>query len=606
MVQGLSGLRSFWTSTFQPRSGLGDGLWFPETSSKSQWSLRSIRNPNAVPRGCVASSGNSGTMLEQMNCTRRFYETHHGDSSPLLVIRHFVESHGLPDPAQVSQISREVALPEAAVRGAISYYSDLHEDPDATRVCLGTSCVLAGAKELFSAASERTACRPVYCIGFCDRSPAALRSDDRAVALNGTASVEPLLDPASPEPSRPAIRSVAKQTIVTRRMGRGDFSDLNSACADGAYETLAKVRRMKPEDILSTMEQSGERGRGGAAFPTGTKWRRCAEAASDLKYVVANGDEGDPGSFIDRVLMEDDPHAILEGMAICGHAVGAQKGIVYIRSEYPRAMQRVKRAIETATAAGLLHDFDVSVFPGMGSYVCGEETAMLNAIEGLRGEVRLRPPYPVVEGLFGKPTVVNNAETLVNVPWILERGAKAYAALGTKASPGTKVMCLNHGFAFPGILEVEFGRSLREVIEFDAGGGAHGQKLQAILIGGPMGSVALPKQWDVPVCYQAMAERNLILGHAGLVAVPEGADMRALFLHWLEFMADESCGKCVPCRLGSRRALDLAHGAASRNVLPELSRLMDIMAQGSLCAFGQLMPGPMSQMLEYFGDRIFP
>jgi NADH:ubiquinone oxidoreductase subunit F (NADH-binding)/NADH:ubiquinone oxidoreductase subunit E len=540
-----------------------------------------------------------------MNCTLRFFETHHGNGLPLLAIRDFVESHGLPDAAEISQISREIALPEAAIRSAISYYSDLHQDPDALRVCLGTSCVLAGAKDLFSAATERTACRAVYCLGFCDRSPAALRSDDRVVALNRIVSVEELLDPAFPEPSRPLIRSVAKQTIVTRRIGRGDFSDLNSARSEGAYEVLAKVHRMKPEQVLSAMEQSGERGRGGAAFPTGTKWRRCAEVASDLKYVVANGDEGDPGSFIDRVLMEDDPHAILEGMAICGHAVGAHKGIVYIRSEYPHAIERMKRAAETATWAGLLGDFQVSIFPGMGSYVCGEETAMLNAIEGLRGEVRLRPPYPVVEGLFGKPTVVNNVETLVNAPWILDRGAESYAALGTKASPGTKAICLNHGFANPGILEIEFGRSLREVIELDAGGGVLGQKLKAIFIGGPMGSVALPRQWDVPVCYRAMAERNLILGHAGLVAVPEGTDMRALFLHWLEFMANESCGKCVPCRLGSRRALNLVQGAAGRNVLPELNRLMDVIAQGSLCAFGQLMPGPMSQMLEYFGDRIF-
>jgi NADH:ubiquinone oxidoreductase subunit F (NADH-binding) len=380
---------------------------------------------------------------------------------------------------------------------------------------------------------------------------------------------------------------------------------LDRARSDGAYEILAKVRRMKPEDVLATMERSGERGRGGGAFPTGTKWRRCAEVRSDLKYVVANGDEGDPGSFIDRVLMEDDPHAILEGMAICGHAVGSQKGIVYIRSEYPRATERMKRAIETATAAGVLNDFALSIFPGMGSYVCGEETALLNAIEGLRGEVRLRPPYPVVEGLFGKPTVVNNVETLVNAPWILDRGAEDYAALGTKASPGTKAICFNHGFALPGILEVEFGRRLREVIELDGGGGANGQALQAILIGGPMGSVTLPAQWDVPICYHAMAERNLVLGHGGLVAVPEGADLRAIFLHWLEFMAEESCGKCVPCRFGSRRALDVARGAAGHNVRAEISRLMDIMAQGSLCAFGQLMPGPMSQMLEYFGDRIF-
>ena len=543
-------------------------------------------------------------MAAQMYGKRRVLEAHRGGNSPLVAIQQFVRAHGLPDPIKVKRLSQEVALPEAEVRGVLSYYSDLHQSAEAARICIGTSCVLAGAKDLFAAASKRTPCRSVYCVGFCDRSPAALRSDDRVVAMNGNASVEPLLEFSVPEPARPAIRSVANQTIVTRRIGRGDFSKLAAARADGAYETLAKVRRMRPEDVLSAIEQSGERGRGGAAFPTGTKWRRCAEVDSDSKYVIANGDEGDPGSFIDRVLMEDDPHCILEGMAICGHAVGAQEGIVYIRSEYPRAIERMKGAVEAASAAGILEDFKPSIVPGMGSYVCGEETAMLNAIEGLRGEVRLRPPYPVVEGLFGKPTVVDNVETLVNVPWILEHGSAEYAALGTKASPGTKALCLNHGFANPGILEIEFGRSLRDVIERDAGGAAHGQRLEAVLLGGPMGSVALPSQWDVPICYEAMAQRSLNLGHGGLLAVPEGTNIRALFLHWIEFMAEESCGKCVPCRLGSRRALELAQTAGAANSLPQLERLFDVMAQGSLCAFGQQMPGPMSQMLQYFGDRV--
>ncbi len=514
-----------------------------------------------------------------------------------------MRDHGHPDPSQVKQLSQEVALPEATVRGVLSYYSDLHQSSEAVRICIGTSCVLAGSKNLLAAASQQIACRGVYCVGFCDRSPAALRTDDRALALNGHSTVEALLDPAIAEPTRPSIRSISNQTIVTRRIGRGDFSDVAAARADGAYEALAKVRRMRPEDILSVMEQSGERGRGGAAFPTGMKWRRCAEVVSDSKYVIANGDEGDPGSFIDRVLMEDDPHSILEGMAICGHAVGAQEGIVYIRSEYPKAMERMKVAIEAASTAGLLQDFTPYIVPGMGSYVCGEETAMLNAIEGVRGEVRLRPPYPVVEGLYGKPTVVDNVETLVNVPWILEHGPSEYAALGTKASPGTKALCLNHGFANPGILEIEFGRSLRDVIERDAGGGAHGQRLEAVLIGGPMGSVALPSQWDIPICYQTMAQGNLNLGHGGLVAVPEGTNIRALFLHWLEFMAEESCGKCVPCRLGSRQALEVAQTAGASQSLPQLEVLFDVMAHGSLCAFGQQMPGPMSEMLKYFGKR---
>jgi len=539
-----------------------------------------------------------------MSRAGRGIEARRGNDSPLVEIQQFVRVHGIPDSAQIKQLSHEIAIPEAAVRGALTFYSDLHQSPEAPRICVGTSCVLAGAKDLLAKASRQTPCRSVYCVGYCDRSPAALRADGRAVALNGEISVEPLLALSTPEAVRPAIRSVANQTIVTRRIGRGDFSDLAAARADGAYETLAKVRRMSPEKVLLAMEQSGERGRGGAAFPTGTKWRRCAEVASDAKFVIANGDEGDPGSFIDRVLMEDDPHAILEGMAICGHAVGAHEGIAYIRSEYPRAIERMQAAIEAASAAGLLENFKTYVVPGMGSYVCGEETAMLNSIEGLRGEVRLRPPYPVVEGLFGRPTVVDNVETLANVPWILEHGAGEYAALGTKASPGTKAICLNHGFAHPGILEIEFGRSLREVIDRDAGGPARDKKFEAVLIGGPMGSVALPGEWDVPICYQAMAERNLNLGHGGLVAVPEGTDMKALFLHWIEFMAEESCGKCVPCRLGSRRALELAQSARAAQSLLELERLFFVMAQGSLCAFGQQMPGPMSQLLQNFGDRI--
>jgi NADH:ubiquinone oxidoreductase subunit F (NADH-binding)/NADH:ubiquinone oxidoreductase subunit E len=540
-----------------------------------------------------------------MHRARTGIETHQESNSPLVEVQQFVRNQGLPDPVQVKQLSQQVALPEAAVRGALSYYADLHKSTEATRICIGTSCMLAGGKDLLAAASRQTPCRGVYCVGFCDRSPAALRSDNRAVALNGHGSVELLVDLSLPEPTRPAIRSVARQSIVTHRIGRGDFSELATARADGAYETLAKVRQMRPNDVLSAIEQSGERGRGGAAFPTGVKWRRCAEVVSDLKYVIANGDEGDPGSFIDRVLMEDDPHAILEGMAVCGHAVGARKGIVYIRSEYPRAIERMRTAIDAASADGLFEDFKPSVVQGMGSYVCGEETAMLNAIEGLRGEVRLRPPYPVAEGLFGKPTVVDNVETLVNVPWILEHGPVEYAALGTKASPGTKALCLNHGFANPGILEIEFGRSLREVIEQDAGGAAHGQRLEAVLIGGPMGSVALPNQLDAPICYQAMAQSKLTLGHGGLVAVPEGTNIRTLFLHWIEFMAEESCGKCVPCRLGSRRALELAQTPQAAQSLPQLERLFEVMAQGSLCAFGQQMPGPMTEMLKYFGDRIF-
>jgi NADH:ubiquinone oxidoreductase subunit F (NADH-binding) len=247
--------------------------------------------------------------------------------------------------------------------------------------------------------------------------------------------------------------------------------------------------------------------------------------------------------------------------------------------------------------------FDVELVPGLGSYVCGEETALLNAIEGRRGEVRLRPPYPTEHGLYGHPTVVNNVETLGNIAWIVERGADAYAALGTDASSGTKAICLNHGFRRPGIVEVEFGTSLGDVIE-EAGGGAHGQSLEAVLLGGPMGSLVAPADWDAPICYGAMGERGIQLGHGGVVAVPRGTDMPALMRHWLEFMRDESCGRCVPCARGSLQARALLDDPGP-STHARLARLLDVMEAGSLCAFGQSMPGPMRQMLEHFSARIF-
>jgi NADH:ubiquinone oxidoreductase subunit F (NADH-binding) len=328
--------------------------------------------------------------------------------------------------------------------------------------------------------------------------------------------------------------------------------------------------------------------------------------------VAVNGDEGDPGSFVDRVLMEDDPHSVIEGLILCAYAVGASEGVIFIRSEYPRANAVMRQAVAEAYENGILGKsvlgsdlaLEVSVRTGMGSYVCGEETAMLNAIEGWRGEVRIRPPFPAHAGLNGKPTVVNNVETLVNIPYIAERGADKYSAFGTARSKGTKVFSLNHGFARPGLVEVEFGLTLLEVME-EAGQGAGGQRLEAVILGGPMGSILLPQEWGVQVCYGRMGEAGIQLGHGGLVAIPEGADFRALLEHWLEFMMEESCGKCVPCRLGSKRAWRLLHQEAPTGRLQKLNRLFDLMEAGSLCAFGQSMPRPMRKLVEKFGDRIF-
>ncbi len=544
-----------------------------------------------------------------MKSLRRYWETHNGETSPLLSIYDYLRSRdSLPDMSDLKKLAREVSLPEATVRGAISYYSDLPSDRGTIKICQGTSCMLAGAGKLRETLEQKSECKSVYCLGYCDRSPTVLNASneiicgDRALALNPNDD-RVLIQTETPPLS---LRCLASEPIVTRR-AKEDYSQLEKAKAAGVYSTLTKALQSSPEEILRAVERSGERGRGGAGFPTGKKWRLCAESVGEPKYAIANGDEGDPGSFIDRILMENDPHGVIEGLLLCGYAVGASQGIIFIRSEYPTAMTKMRSAIAEARSAGIIgssvlgsdFSFEISIFPGMGSYVCGEETAMLNAIEGLRGEVSIRPPYPTSEGLYGKPTVVNNVETLVNIPAILEKGPEAYAALGTPSSSGTKAMCLNHGFARPGIVEVEFGTSLQEVIE-EAGGGAGGNRIEALLLGGPMGSLLLPEEWDVPICYEAMTKRGIQLGHGGMVALLEGTDYRALLEHWLCFMKDESCGKCAPCRLGAQKAWNLVRGDNLDRA--QLERLFEVMERSSLCAFAQYMPGPMRQIIEHFGD----
>lgn len=496
-------------------------------------------------------------------------------------------------PSVKYQVMAEQGLPAATLRGVASYYADLNEAAG-PQVCVGTSCLLASEQ----ADCEIADCRGVYCLGYCDRSPAWL--DAEGHLQHGAGGLD--------------IRSHARCPVVTRRLGNGGTSSLRHARELGAYETLATALAGEPAAVLAAMERSGERGRGGAAFPTFLKWQSCAGTAAESRYVIANGDEGDPGSFIDRVLMENDPHGILEGLMLCGFAVGAREGIVFIRSEYPRAIAVMEEAIRELRKAELIgrdilssgFDFEISVAAGMGSYVCGEETALINALEGRRGEVSIRPPYPTQSGLHGLPTVIQNVETLVNVPFIVADGGASYAALGSGDSTGTKALCLNHGFARPGIVEVEFGISLREVIEELGGGGKGGKPLAAVLLGGPMGSVLTPEEWDVPVCYDAMAKRGVELGHGGLVAVPQDTDFRRLLEHWLDFMIHESCGKCVPCRLGAQCASNALRATSTEaETRRRLDELFTAMEQGSLCAFGRSMPRPMRQLIDHFGGRIF-
>ncbi|MCC6678520.1 MAG: protein disulfide oxidoreductase [Phycisphaerales bacterium] len=506
--------------------------------------------------------------------------------------------------ADAAALARTVHLPVASVRAALSSFTEARHDAAAVRVCAGTSCVLAGGPAIAGELRKQHHCEMVYCLGYCDRSPAAMTPSGRVVTgLTPSRFAELRGDPAHPAP--PSIRCEARHAVVTRRLGAGEAGD------PLAYRGLHRALSMRPDAVTDMVMAAGVRGRGGAAFHAARKWQLAARAPGYPKFVVTNGDEGDPGSFIDRELMERDPHGVLEGMAICAHAIGATRGIVFIRSEYPVSVQVMERAIIEAKSAGRLgrdalgpgRAFDVEVVRGMGSYVCGEETALLAAIEGQRGEVWPRPPYPVDSGVFGRPTVVNNVETIVNVPWILEHGAEAYAEMGTPDSRGTKAVCFNHGFARPGIAEVEFGLPLREVIERHGGGGAGGEPLEAVMVGGPMGSIVLPQDWDAPLCFTAMGRRGINLGHAGLVAIPRGTDWKAFLYHLLVFMKNESCGKCVPCRLGTARCHELATGGLMPESVEEVERILDVMREASLCAFGRETPGPVFTVLQRFRDK---
>jgi NADH:ubiquinone oxidoreductase subunit F (NADH-binding) len=499
-----------------------------------------------------------------------------------------------------ARVAARLGLSASGLHAAAESHPDLVAALASARVCRGTSCELAGAAGI---AAALPAARRVYCLGYCDRAPVVLDAAGQPHARCTPAS--PALTGPAAAPA-PRVRCLAPEPIVTRRVLRGDFSALADARADGAYQALERALASGPEAVIACVLRSGERGRGGAGFSTGKKWRACAQSPAPRRFAIANGDEGDPGSFVDRALLELDPHAVLEGLALCAFAIGAREAIVFVRSEYPRAAEMAVRAIAEAERAELLgprapFPLAVRVVSGFGSYVCGEETALIAALEGERAEARPRPPFPSERGLFGLPTVVNNVETLASVPWILTHGPERYAALGAGASRGTKAFCLSAGFGAPGIVEAPFGISLRELIERGGETPCTRDALEGVLLGGPMGSFLRPEQCDVPLDLDALRAAGHELGHGGLVAVPRGADLAALAHHLLAFMADESCGRCTPCRAGSvrARAAFAARGVAAAG---ELAECFEVMEAASLCAFGRATPRPVRGLLAALAE----
>jgi NADH-quinone oxidoreductase subunit F len=375
--------------------------------------------------------------------------------------------------------------------------------------------------------------------------------------------------------------------LLTANCGNGT----TSLAAYGEYAALAKAKRMKPEEVVSEIKASGLVGRGGAAFPTGIKWEGAAKAPGTEKYVICNADESEPGTFKDRILLIDDPHRTIEGMCIAAHAIGATRGYLYIRAEYPYIFPVLKTALNEARAAGYLDkDFDIELRVGAGAYICGEETALFESIEGKRGFPRVKPPFPTTHGLFGKPTVINNVETLCNVPLILSHGAQEYRKIGTEKSPGPKLFCASGDVVRPGLYEVPFGVTLRELLEM-AGGVAGGRQLQSVLFGGAAGAFATSEHLDVRMTFEDLRSAGLPLGSGVVMVFDETRDMRDILKRLGHFFAHESCGKCYPCQMGTQRQMEILDRIAVGGVLEgDLIRLQDLgwtMTDASLCGLGQ-------------------
>jgi formate dehydrogenase iron-sulfur subunit len=398
---------------------------------------------------------------------------------------------------------------------------------------------------------------------------------------------------------------ITKQTRLTfARAGKTRPLSLQDYAETGGWAGLSNAREIGAAAIIETVLQSGLRGRGGAGFPAGIKWKTVADASGDRKYIVCNADEGDSGTFADRMVMEGDPFMLIEGMAIAGLAVGAAKGFVYIRSEYPHAIAKMEAAIKASVH--LVAPFEVEVRVGAGAYVCGEETSLLNSLEGKRGEVRAKPPLPAHKGLFGQPTVINNVLTLAAVPWILANGAQAYADFGMGRSRGTIPIQLAGNIKHGGLFETAFGVTLGELVNEIGGGTDSGRKVRAVQVGGPLGAYHPPSQFDLPFDYEAFAAADGLIGHGGIVVFDDSVDMAKQARFALEFCAIESCGKCTPCRLGSTRGVEtLDRIIAGQDVAANLELISDLaetMKFGSLCALGGFTPYPVMSAITHFRE----
>jgi NADH-quinone oxidoreductase subunit F len=521
-----------------------------------------------------------------------------GDRDLLLPVCHAVQdaigwvSHGA-----LNYICRRLSVPPAEAWGVVTFYHLLATEPtpaNVAHVCDDIACRLNGVDAQISALdSQGFAVKRSPCLGQCDKGSAALLTKAGANSERFViAPLEPQSNQTIGTPGTPGTYGTLGAGRLLRRVGRVDPSSLEAYRKAGGYSALAKALEMGADRVIAEVSAAKLMGRGGAAFPTGRKWESVAREAAVPHYVVCNADESEPGTFKDRVLMEQDPFAVVEAMTICGLATGSARGFIYIRGEYPEAERAIGHAIALALAAGFLGPnvarsgvaFDIEIRRGGGAYICGEETALFNSIEGKRGEPRSKPPFPAQFGLFGKPTVVNNVETLVNVLDIVNEGGAAWAKVGTPASTGTRLFCLSGHVAKPGLYEIESGRTLREAIEA-AGGVANGRALQAVLLGGAAGTFVGPSALDMPLSFEGARAANATLGSGVIMVFDDTADLRDTLARIAEFFRHESCGQCVPCRVGTVRQDELLKARSGDAVT--IQELGQVMRDASICGLGQ-------------------
>ena len=501
---------------------------------------------------------------------------------------------GWISPGGINYVGEVLGVPPAEAYGVATFYDLFRTEPpehvgDTFHVCVDAACQITGYEDL--AASVEASGGHVHrspCLGQCERAPALFVQGTDGRRDYVPADDEPF---ALPQAGDPSLR-------LLRRIGSADPESLESYIAHGGYEALRQANEMGAEAVLAAVADSGLSGRGGAAFPTGIKWRAVASETGRPKHVVANCDESEPGTFKDRIVMEHDPFAVVESMTIAGLATGAANGWIYIRGEYPLATARLQGAIDAARAAGLLgpdaagtgHGFDINIWRGAGAYICGEETALFNSLEGFRGEPRNKPPFPTTHGLFGEPTAINNPETLLNVLDVVTEGPAAYRSRGTDRSPGTKLLCLSGRVARPGLYEVPFGTTLGQVLDL-AGGVTGTGELQAVLMGGAAGSFVGPDSLGLPLTLEDTRAAGTTLGSGVVMAFDTAVDMTDVIVRIAEFLRNESCGQCVPCRVGAVRQHETLVQMQRRGTLSPARRALiddmaEVMVDASICGLG--------------------